>query len=202
MSSVVKLLERAVIKCHEIHEHRMSEYFPGKGNGGIHEFNHVLTFIEALQNLSGYDNVVAWTEVQCLHKKRKRSARLDAAIKLKNENIIILLEAKRIRQGKTRGSFNSSIAIKSIRNDTKRLIEIDESEPVVSASKTNAIYRVMLASMWLSDDRNMQDAYEKWKSHDAFDINWKGCVVSESVSKSTEKHLKLLLAVKIPHIKS
>lgn len=188
----------AVIKCHEIHEQRMAEYFPGRDNGGIHEFNNVLIFIEALQNLSGYDNVFAWTEVQCLHNKRKRSARLDAAIKLKNEDVIILLEAKRIRQGKTQGSFNSSIAIKSIRKDTKRLIEIDESEPVVSKSNTKKIYRVMLASMWLSNDENMKDAYEKWKSYDAFDINWKGCEVSESVSKSTEKHLKLLLAVKAP----
>jgi len=176
----------------------MNEYYPGKDNGGIHEFNHVLTFIEALQNLSGYDNVFAWTEVQCLHKKRKRPARLDAAIKLKNENVIILLEAKRIRQGKTRGTFNSKIALKSIRKDTKRLIEIDKSDPVVPNSGDTLIYRVMLASMWLSDEINMKDAYDKWKNYEAFDINWKGCVVNESLSKSAGKHLKLLLAIKSP----
>jgi len=208
MTDVIQILKDANEKALEVHTKMMSDYFPGKGHGGIHEVNLVSIYIESIKQICGYENVSAWLEVQCLKgkkgkkgKKNARPARLDAAIQITTRESIVILEAKRIRQYKTNGKYNSEIALKSISRDSKRLIKIDESESIISKSSAKKVYRVLLSSIWMSDAKNMQEARNKWMSKEAFSDDWELCVVSETKDDpSSDKHFKLLLAINGPDI--
>ena len=200
MDEIIEVVETAKDLTFETHNNMIRDYFPGKENGGIHEFNLVSIFIESLKRINGFDNVSAWSEVLYLKSKSNRPARLDAAIKLKDKDSLLLIEAKRIRQGKTKGKLNSKIALKSILKDSKRLSKIDNTEPVILTSNSKKIYKVLLASMWYSEKQHMIDAREKWISKEAFNKDWSNCFVFESKDVcDSEKFLKILVAIDGPY---
>ncbi|PHR54876.1 MAG: hypothetical protein COA47_14750 [Robiginitomaculum sp.] len=190
--SVKNILLQSLEKSAEIHKLQMEEFYPGLGNEGIHESNLIRILIQALQEDCGYRNVVGWSELSFL-----RRSRLDSGIKLIHKDAVILVEAKRIRQGKTRGTYNSKIALKQIVRDSGRLYDKERCESVVLRSKAASLYRVLIAAVWLSNKPHMQEAYARWMDGSAFHSDWKGDVVAETpeIWKGKSSSLKLLIAI-------
>ncbi len=233
--NIVKLVENACDLALGIHNQMVKDYFPSSKSGGIHESNLVGIFIESVKRTNGFNNVSAWSEVKIFEKSKNkkpkhkfRASRLDAAIKLKDKDALLLIEAKRFKWGRSRwgknaGKLNSELTINSVRKDSERLLAIDGDEPVIEDSRCKNVYRVLLSVMWCRNDieptpdkeppkkkkkreeqeeqrKGIEEVKEKWIKKEIFNDEWSNCVTFETkYQEEARKYLKLLVAIDGPY---
>ena len=228
--NIVELVKKACDLALGIHNHMRKVYLPKYPKDGIHEYNFVSHFIEAVKQKSEFKNVSAWTEMRIYEDSKER---LDAAIKLTDEDIdkdegkdkcknegkdknssILIVEAKKIRRGKTRGKFNSIKAHNAILKDAKRLQNMNANNtPIIPKSGCHNVYRVLLASVWYTnidietqtdETRHLIEARDQWMNRKIFGDGWSNCAVYETdINKEDrediEKYTKLLVAIDGPY---
>ena len=231
--SIVKLAKNACTLALDIHKQMVEDYFPKSKSGGIHESNLVGIFIESVKRTNGFNNVSAWSEVKIFEKNKNkkhkhRASRLDAAIKLKDKDTLLLVEAKRFKWGRSRwgkngGKLNSELTVNSVKKDSIRLLAIDGDEPVVEHSRCKNVYRVLLSVMWCKNDieptpdgestrdknkreeqekqrKGLEDSKTEWINKEIFSEEWSNCVTFETTDyKEAGKYLKLLIAIDGPY---
>ncbi len=208
--SIVELVKDACTMALKIHNQMREDYLPKYSDDGIHEYNFVSHFIEAVRRNNGFDNVSAWTEMRIYEDSKER---LDAAIKLtdkdKNSSILIV-EAKKIKRGNARnGKLNSIMAHNAILKDAKRLQNMNSNTWIISKSHCKFVYKVLLASVWYTnvdketqteETRHLIEARDQWMNRKIFGDGWSKCAVFETANNDNkEKFTKLLVAVDGPH---
>ncbi len=205
-SKTEMLLRNGLSTCGKLYEQEMTHFYPR--DGLIDETNLVRLYIEALKNDSQHKNskVFAWTEY--LNGQGKR---IDAVIKVNDD--LVLLEAKRIKQGgrygKRHGKSNAEVAIRSIGEDSTRLFDPDFYEKLENDLRSRQIfsgdiYRVLISAIWLYRDQSlnveMKNAKIDWLKKDAFPSkSWKGAYTAEEANVdpgySAKSDLSLLIAI-------
>lgn len=177
MDETVQLIDRAFDLASTIYKKQLNEFYPTVGDRGITEANQVHLFTTALRQVDA--NVYSWLEVPFPTKDNSR-ARLDGAAFCgdMNSSWLGLIEAKRIKQGCTRGRPNTEIAFEQIAADAERMGEPDRIKTFterlndVKAEHTR-LYRIFLADIWINNDPVMKDAADKWLTGDVFPTDWR-----------------------------
>lgn len=179
-------LRRSLHECGKRYSQDMKVFSPSKI---IHESNLVTKYLHSVEKV--FDGkVVYWTEFSLGRKQR-----MDAVI-YAEPDIIILVEAKRIRQGKTKGVANYQSAIQQIKSDTTRMSMEKHVNTVNTVSHPiNKIFRVMLGQIWV--DSVTQIALEKWMEKEIFP-SWKDSILVDKtdwLSGDENNNLRLLIAI-------
>jgi len=194
------LLRNGLATCGQLYKHEMEGFYPR--GGLIDESNLVRLYIEALRSYDNKpSNIYAWTEYLNGHGKR-----VDAVIKVNDD--LVLLEAKRIKQGSRFGKSNAKIAISSIGKDSARLFTPSFYKKMEDNLRNNSvfsgdIYRVLISAIWLYKDPianvEMNKAKQEWINKKAFSKEWNDCYTAEAacidLGVSKKSDLSLLIAI-------
>ena len=157
-------------------------------SGYIHEHNLVTKYLIALEKNLGFDTVY-WNEFPLGDRKR-----MDAVAYSESKNCLIMIEAKRIRQGSTKGIANYHGAIKQIKNDTLRMMDDKYTKKIINMKPDAKVYRIMLAQIWIN--KQTKPAHQEWMNKSIF--SWSGKVsVAETkrINGNDDNELKLLIAI-------
>lgn len=199
MDNIETIITATFDQTANIYNEQMNTFYPTIGSRGINEANQILIFLSSFRAIQPAENIATWTEMPFVNEAKGRS-RLDGLAWLMQENSLILIEAKRIKQGKTIGKLNTEKAKEEIIRDAKRMsdknrIKFSFQRDVIN-SKTR-IYRVMLGDIWINKDPKMRESMKGWLNGNIFPSDWKrGTFLSKKiVFPDSDDSYYLLLAM-------
>jgi len=195
-----RLLE-AFYRTAGTYREQMVSFYPTVGSRGIIECNQTHLFLISLREILYPIKMISWLELPFISNLKGRQ-RVDGAVYIPEHESLILIEAKRIKQGKTRGKLNTDIVFESIKRDANRMKERERIESIRGRIKSPKIdqvqiSRMVLADMWLNEEENMKQAYRNWLEGRFLPEDWqKGEFgISEEIYPGDSSSYRLLIAI-------
>ena len=191
------LIKNGFSKMAELYEKSLPIFYPTIESRGIHECNLVHLFLVALRESVNSPPLPTWLELPFVNPEDKKTNkdRVDGAAFIQKSKTLLLIEAKRIKQGKTNGRFNTEIALSQIFDDANRMGETNRLEKMgkemIGIDLHIKVHRLMIGDIWQNGESHMLEAYEKWQCGEAFPPSWKNGWRSKSEIKGYKGYMHL-----------
>lgn len=193
------ILRSALDKTAADYRYGLKAFYPTVGSRGINEANLVHVFLMGLRASIPDEHVVTWMESPFLKEDESgKRDRLDGVAYAVESRLLFLIEAKRIKQGKSQGKLNSEKALEQIRADAERMSDparikmFRERLPKGDVDAVRVV-RVFLADIWPTADAHMQAALDGWRDRTIFPPDWHAgeSLISPNVCSDSRYHLLL-----------